>query len=307
MNDNSKVAEKPKISTDHSMTTVAFKRYRISRRICRRFCFTVYDAVDLMDGSRRFLKMLDRGIAAQRLNVLSFFHTARLNERLGLPQVCRVFQALEVEGRHILVTEPIDAETLSLRLHESCPFPLSRALALVSGIGDVLRQAHLRGVAHGLLNPSCIFLAADDSPKLDDFGYTWLIPHIFRMEDAEALYLSYYVAPELCLDPQTVDGRADIYALGVILLQLLTDEIKFSQGLDPARKHADVLESIPRVEKNYPDHFPTLETILSTCLDARPEARYQNLKEFSDELQELRSQLGEPQAGLPFVPGRETG
>jgi serine/threonine-protein kinase len=265
------------------------ENFRILRKICKKLCFTLYEAVDIMSEKRIFLKVLDEKFSADGIYIYDFLNGARLSSLLKSKQICKVYDYGKVNDHYIIVSEPIDAKPLSLFVHEEFPIPLKKVVDVVSEIANVLRFAHLRGIVHGLLNPCSIFVADDGSIKIDDFCFHWIVPHLCNLDGTEALYLSYYVSPECYQGTVNIDGRSDIYSLGIILLQILTDDLPF-YGEAPVSKNMNLpisTSSLCDLSLNYPER---LEKIITKSLNKNSENRFWNMKDFIEELKLLKSE-----------------
>ncbi|MFQ6113807.1 MAG: serine/threonine protein kinase [bacterium] len=262
--------------------------YKVVRKICKKLCFTLYEAVDEINEKRRFLKVLDESFHSDGICVYHFLNGARLSSLLDSEHVCKIYQYGKVNDHYIIVSEPVDSKPLSLFIHEAFPISLPKIVEVVSKISNTLRHAHLHGVIHGLLNPCSIFVADNSSVKIDDFCYYWIPPYLPKIEDAEALYLSYHISPECYQGIGEIDGRADIYSLGVILLQFLTDYIPFDGENPKTNKNRRLPISISSLHKLLSDYPKRLERILVKTMNKNPEHRFWNLREFMDELRLLK-------------------
>lgn len=270
------------------MSFPSIENYRIVRKICKKLCFTLYEAVDEINEKRRFLKVLDENFCSDGICVYHFLNGARLSSLLNSDQICKIYHYGKVNNHFIIVSEPIDSKPLSLFIHEEFPSSLQKIADVVSKIAKALRYAHLRGVVHGLLNPCSIFITDNGAIKIDDFCYYWIPPYLFNIEDAEALYLSYHISPECYQGIEKIDGRADIYSLGIILLQFLTDYVPFNgENMIPGKNnHLPIsIQSLRKLFSSYPKR---LEEILVKTMNKNPEQRFWNLKNFINELRLLR-------------------
>ncbi len=202
------------------MSGLNLKNYKVIRKICRKFCFTVYEAVNLIDEKRRFLKVLNKEVSDDTCGA-NFLDGARVASKLVDKNICKIYRFGKENGHYLIDSEPIDLKPLSLHIHEEYPFPIKKVTELLIRVSTILRQAHLAGIIHGILNPASIFIAEDNQIKIDDFCYHWIASYFPKIDESEATYLSYFLAPELFSDNKTFDGRADIYSLGVILLLLV--------------------------------------------------------------------------------------
>lgn len=283
------------------MTLPTLQNYHIRREICNRFGFTVYEAVNEKTGKKNFIKVLDEKVAQNGVNVFHFLNAARMTKLMNCPDVHEVYHYGRVDAHFIIESEPVSANSLSLLLQEEFPLSIPRIVTLTTTISEILRFAHLRGMVHGLLNPNSIFVQDDSDLKIDDFGQYWILPHLRRQPNSEASLLCYYAAPELYFGKQKIDGRADVYSLGVILLQLLIDDIPIASHVNAGLKYNHLMQSLPNVKKMFPSHFKSLENILRKTLHKYPEFRYQNMKQVIRDLNELKEEFEMQQNSVSFV------
>jgi len=265
-------------------------RLRIGRKICNKFCFTLYEAEDLSRKSNVSLKLLNPDIAKNSLLRNRFLTAAEFGKFLDSPSIPKI-DKYGIENEHVFViSEYISAKPLSLFLHEQSPLNFMKVIDIVITVAKILRYAHLKGIVHGLLNPGTIYINDSGTIQIDDFGYDWLIPNLKLIAETEALYLSYYIPQEIFLGKEEIDGRIDVYALGVIFLQLLSDEFIFNGNGHLTLKFHNLNSKIPAVVKHFPES-EQLSNILKTALNLNIEKRYQNFKDFIDDLNQLKDSL----------------
>ena len=159
--------------------------------------------------------------------VARFLREGSLGEQLHHPGIVRIHEAGEEAGRPFLAMELLSGRTLKQVLREDGAFPLRRALEVVRDIAQALDYAHAKGVVHRDLKPDNIMILPDGTVKVMDFG-------IARTTGDEGLtgtnlFLGtpLYAAPEM-VDPKRVDHRVDLYALGVILFEILQGVVPFT-------------------------------------------------------------------------------
>jgi serine/threonine-protein kinase len=218
---------------------LAGTRYRIRREIGRGASSVVYEAVHVELGRRVAIKVLDADHTCSRDFSLRFRREARALSRLHHPGLVRVFDfGQAADGRLFCVMELLDGRTLRQELEESQAVPWERALRIARKVCLALAAAHARQVIHRDIKPENVFVADGDQVKLIDFGLarTSEDPEA-RGDDAPegdmgAMTLfgtPEYMAPEQVAGGQ-VDHRADVYALGCVLYEMLTGRLPFRDG-----------------------------------------------------------------------------
>jgi serine/threonine protein kinase len=182
--------------------------------------------------------------------------------------------------------EWVDGRLLRQLLHDSGKLPIDRAIKIVISINDALDYIHRNGVVHRDLKPENLMISGDDRIKLIDFG-------IAGKEGARRLTfakLSQVMGTPDYISPEQVkgkrgDGRSDIYALGVMLYEMLTGKPPFS-GPNPFAIMNDRLlnNPIPPRELN-PQISPELQEIIYRAIERDPKNRYAKAREFAHDLQ----------------------
>ncbi|MHC5012799.1 MAG: protein kinase domain-containing protein, partial [Planctomycetota bacterium] len=218
--------------------------WKLLRLIGRGGMGKVYEATDA-EGTRRVaVKLLSTDLAADPSFVKRFRREARLLSDLSHPHVVEVFEQGEADGHLWFVMEYVRGENLRRRL-ERGPLPAGEAVQIAGEIASALAYAHGRGIVHRDLKPENVLLDADGHVHLADFGLSRLV----RTGGHEATTLltrtdvilgTYeYMAPEQRRGETDLDGRADIFALGVILYEMLTGNLPHGRFQPPSRVQLD--------------------------------------------------------------------
>jgi predicted ATPase len=156
----------------------------------------------------------------------------RAQARLQHPNVVRVLDLLEVEGAPALLMERVEGPTLAQIIAQG-PLPLQRIDRLVRGVMLGLHAAHLQGIVHRDLKPSNVIVAAGDVPRIADFGLATALldesDHALT-RPGTAIGTPAYMAPEQHEDAHLVDARADIFALGVVMYELVAGQAPAAGG-----------------------------------------------------------------------------
>jgi len=146
-----------------------------------------------MGTEKFFVKVLNENFAQQEQNQKLFFQSARIGDLVPHENAVKVVEFDAENEVCFIVSEAIKGKSVTLHIHEEYPAPLQHCTKSLIEMTKVLRVAHLSGVVHGSLNPDSIYID-DDYLRIDNFGFDWVIP-TGEIDDAEAVYLSYFVAP----------------------------------------------------------------------------------------------------------------
>lgn len=221
-------------------------RYRVGPRIARGGMATVYEATDLRLDRTVAVKVMHEGLADDDEFVRRFQREARSAARLSHHNVVSVFDTGDDDGTLFLVMEHVPGRTLRDVVRAEAPVSPSRALALVEPVLAALGAAHAAGLVHRDVKPENVLLADDGRVKVADFGLS-------RAVNAETQHTATggvligtvsYLSPELVV-AGAADARADVYAAGVLVYELLTGHKphQADSPLQVAWKH--VHEDIP--------------------------------------------------------------
>lgn len=244
------------------------------------------------------VKVLDPTYISDDSEVLARFRReAKAIALLRHPNILTVYDYGEEEGLAFIVMEYVESGTLKDQLR-GVPFDWERAIALSIGVGRALAFAHERGIIHRDVKPANILLPSQDWPLLADFGLVKLQQSRRALTQAGMILgTPDYTSPEQALGDPT-DHRADIYALGVVLFEMVTGRLPYL-----AEKAFDVLlmhinDPLPRPRDLVPDIPSKLENIIIKALRKSPEERYPAMQDMLDNLVSTQEMTHTPAAGF---------
>jgi hypothetical protein len=245
-------------------------RYRIVGLIGRGGMGEVYRADDLKLGQPVALKFLPESLASDPAWIERFYAEVRHARGVSHPNVCRVYDVGEIEGRHFLSMEYVDGEDLASLLRRIGRLPPDKAVEIAHELCAGLAAAHDKGVLHRDLKPANVMIDGRGRAKITDFGLA------VGVEDdkggAEVSGTPAYMAPEQ-LTGKGASVQSDIYALGLVLYEIFTGRKPFEAATlaDWRRKHSEEQPTAPSTVT--PGLDPTVERVILRCLEKDPKAR----------------------------------
>src|ERR1700691_5006649 len=283
-----------------SLTKAA--RYELLDELGRGAMGIVYRAKDPVIGrdvAVKTIRLVEAGTGLTREELVSRFQTeARAAGLLTHPNIVVIYDAGEEDGQFYITMELVEGSSLQALLDQGQSFPLPRVLRLMEQACSALEFAHQRLVVHRDIKPANLMLTQDDQLKITDFGTA----KIFQMgatQTATVIGTPSYMSPEQ-IKGSPVDGRSDIFALGVILYELVTGQKPF-----PGDNVTTVIYRVVNEEPIPPRQIdasihPGLAAVITRALAKDPAERFENCREMSVALQKYhQAGGGEPTVRLP--------
>lgn len=237
-------------------------RYRLEEQIARGGMATVHRATDLRLDRTVAVKVMHDGLAHDDDFVRRFQREARAAARLSHPGVVAVFDTGDDDGTLYLVMELVGGRTLRQLIREEAPLRPVRALRLVESVLEALGAAHAAGIVHRDVKPENVLVTEEGRVKVADFGLSRAVSADTQHTATGEILIGTvsYLSPELVVDGRA-DARADVYATGVVLFELLTAS-KPHQADSPIQVaykhvHEDVPAPSSRVD-GVPDYVDAL-------------------------------------------------
>ena len=249
---------------------------------------TVYRACDTRSGLDVALKVLRRDRAPTRDAADRFRRDALIVALLDHPHVVRLHEAGEIDGVLYLDAELVRGQTLEDRLRaRRCRSATPRSWCARWHRPSTM--PHAREVVHRDVKPSNVLLDEKGEPRLTDFGLARLTSGATLTETRQLLGTVDYMAPEQTDSAHAVDGRADVYALGVVLYRLLTGRVPFDGARPLAAVLYDIVHTEPAAPRRInPDVPRDLETICLKAMAKEPADRFATAGAFAEELRRWR-------------------
>ena len=252
------------------------------------------------------LKRILPHLAEDEAFVEMFLGEAKLAAQLDHPNVVQIFDFGEADGSYFLAMEYIDGPTLRRLIKQSVaqqvPLPVAVCAKLVASAAEGLAFAHeltdpetgaLLGLIHRDISPENILVSRQGAVKVVDFGIAKVAGQSHRTQTGVVKGKVAYMPPEQ-LQAKAMDARVDVYALGMVLYELLTGRRPFEATTEVSMMQAILFESfVPALERR-PDLPPAMQRILEKALAKDREQRYPDCRAFQSDLERFVLSLGEP-------------
>jgi predicted Ser/Thr protein kinase len=250
--------------------TILADRYRIIGLLGRGGMGEVYRADDLKLGQPVALKFLPTKLADDPVRRERFFAEVRITRQLSHPNITRVYDIGEIDGRHFLSMEFIDGEDLASLLKRIGHLTNEKALDIARQLAAGLAAAHERGVLHRDLKPANIMLDGHGRVRITDFGLAIAVED--ESQAAEIAGTPAYMAPEQ-LAGKGATVRSDMYSLGLVLYEIYTGKRAFTAtNLAELRQQKET--HTPRAISELREGMdPVVERLIRRCMEREPNAR----------------------------------
>jgi eukaryotic-like serine/threonine-protein kinase len=278
-------------------------RYDLREELGRGTMGVVFHGFDPMIGRNvavKTLRLSEAGTGLSREELIGRFQTeARAAGLLTHPNIVVVFDAGEEGGLFYITMEFVEGRSLQAHIDSHQPFPVSRVLKIMEQICSALDFAHQHNVVHRDIKPANLMLTPDDTVKITDFG-TAKILQFGTAQTAHVMGTPSYMSPEQ-VKGKPVDGRSDIFSLGVVLYELMTGEKPF-----PGQNITTVIYKIINEEPIPPRSLdssihPGLSAVISKALAKNPDERYQSCHELLSALKSYHEVMS-PEQTIRMAP-----
>src|SRR5204862_8070288 len=264
--------------------TLLSGRYRLESKLGSGGMSTVFLARDETLERWVAVKVMHREISDQPDQLERFRREARAVAQLSHPNVVAVIDAGEDGGFPYIVLEFVEGETLKQRIDRLGRLPVDEAAAYAIEIGRGLAAAHARRMVHRDLKPQNVLIDGEGRAKVTDFGIARSLESDGLTKTGRVLGTTDYVAPEQAMG-QGVDARSDIYALGVLLYEMVTGDVPFKAEtvVGVAMKHVN--EEMPDVQQRRPEISSALAAVIERATAKDPKRRYSDMSAFPADLE----------------------
>ena len=293
------LADSPELAADPAepgarAERASLGRYRLEREIGRGSMGAVYLGHDPQIGRAVAIKTmaLSREFAGSELVEARerFFREAEMAGRLRHPDIVAIFDASEDQGLAFIAMEYVDGHDLLRHTRREDLLPVPELLRVMARVATALAHAHAQGVVHRDVKPANVMVdPATDSVKVTDFGIA-RITDASRTKTGLVLGTPSFMSPEQ-MTGRRLDGRSDLYSLGVMLFQLLTGELPHRSESMATLMHQIVNDVAPDVRTLRPSLPEVLANVVAVAVEKRPELRYADGHQLAADLLAVAQQM----------------
>ena len=258
--------------------------YLIEKELGRGGMAAVFCALDVRLNRRVAIKLLPPDLAFNPSVKSRFLREAQMAAQLSHPNIVPIFTVDEREGLVFFVMALVDGESLGKRIARDGAMPIEHVRSVTGDVADALDYAHRQGVVHRDIKPDNILLErATGRPLVTDFGIARAAAEESRLTvTGMAVGTPAYMSPEQAMGERDVDGRSDIYSLGIVAYQMLAGEPPFKATNTPAMLMKHVSEPPPPLRGRRTDIPASLASAVERALAKRPEDRWRTAGEMRD-------------------------
>ncbi|VAW30529.1 hypothetical protein MNBD_CHLOROFLEXI01-3786, partial [hydrothermal vent metagenome] len=268
-------------------------RYRIKAELGRGGMSTVYLAHDPRFERDVAIKLLPLELLHQPTFRRRFEREAKVVASLDHPAIVPVYDFGEEEGQPFLVMRFMTGGSLAERLMQGS-ISIPESARIMKKLAPALDEVHIHGVIHRDLKPSNILFDQRNEPYISDFGTAKLkFAHTKLTETGGAVGTPAYMSPEQIQGEAELDGRSDIYALGVILFEMLTGKHPYQTNTPIAIAVKHMFEPVPNLQEMAPDLPPACQEVIVQAMAKQKEHRFRTAVEFAAAVQDLSQLFGD--------------
>ncbi len=268
-----RVVRRPVGRSSRRVPQLLARRYEIIRRVGVGGMADVYLAEDTQLGREVALKILHPQYAGDDSFVERFRREALSAAKLQHPNIVQIYDSGREGDFNFIVMEYVEGESLKDHLAQEGPLEIGEACRIAREVLTALAYAHRTGLVHRDIKPGNILLSKDGKVQVTDFGIARAEAGSTMTQTGTILGTAYYLSPEQA-QGLPLDGRSDIYSLGVVLYEMLTGRRPF-EGDSPVSIAYKHVREMPKPPTAYREDVPRpLEAIVLTALTKKPEDRY---------------------------------
>ena len=265
-------------------------RYSVLEELGKGGMGEVYRVKDKTLDEEMALKVLKPEIAAHKDMIERFKNELKLSRKIAHRHICKMYDLNEEEETPYITMEYVKGEDLKSSIRKKGKFKEEEAIAIAKQVCEGLVEAHELGVVHRDLKPQNIMIDEKGNAKVMDFGIARSIEAAGMTQTGVMIGTPDYMSPEQA-EGEEADQRSDIYALGVILYEMVTGGVPFKgdTAFSVALKHKTKLPQDPK--KLNPEVSDELSRLILICMEKERERRYQSAEALLNDLHNIEDGL----------------
>jgi serine/threonine protein kinase/Flp pilus assembly protein TadD len=261
-------------------------RYQVIEELGKGGMGKVYKVLDTKIEEKVALKLLNLEFAPEDKTLDRFRNELKLARKISHRHVCRMYDLSEAEGMPYITMEYVSGEDLKSLIRRIGQFTVGKAVFIARQVCEGMAEAHRLGVVHRDLKPQNIMIDSEGNVRIMDFGIARSLKTKGITDTGEIFGTPEYMSPET-LEGKEVDGRTDIYALGIILYEMLTGRVPF-EGETPLAVALKQKTEIPKDPRNVNAQIPeALSHVILKCMNKEKGKRYKDTQELTAELEKI--------------------
>lgn len=276
--------------------------YRILRKLGQGGMAVVYKAHEESLNRVVALKVIAQHLADDAQFITRFQREAQAAAQLSHPNIVQIYAIGEADGVHYFSMEYVKGRSLAEVIKEEGFLTAGRALPLITQAAEALAVAHDAGIVHRDIKPANIMIDASGRVKVADFGIAQVSTQTRMTQSGMLVGTPEYISPEQC-HGEKLDGRSDIYALGVTLYQLLSGRTPFDADTPAALVYQIVEGPISPVGELNPTIPPGVQAIVAKMMHTDRDQRFQSAEDLIHALKEANTQPVTSAARVHPAPG----
>lgn len=269
------------------MAMTAIGRFRVTKRLGGGNQGTVFQCLDPALQRQVAIKLLDKAALGDARTDDAFLGEARTMSRIQHPNIVTIYEVGRHQGIPYLVFEYVEGRLLADLV--AAGLDEARCLEIFQGLLEGMDQAHRQGIVHRDLKPANIIISAEGTPKIMDFGIARMLSGASE-QDPDLIGTPRYMAPEY-IEQGRVGTQADVFALGLILYEMLTGAPLYQDKSASAVLSRITQDKVPPPSSRKPGLDPRLDQLILKALERDPDARYADAGEMLQSIKEYRSGL----------------
>ena len=268
-------------------------RYQIIEELGKGGMGRVYKVLDKETNEKIALKLIKPEIATDKSTIARFKNELTTARKIRHKNICGMHYLGEDKGRPYITMEYVSGQDLKGLIRQTGQLTVGKAISIAKQICEGLAEAHRMGVVHRDLKPNNIMIDRGGNARIMDFGIARAVKSKSITGSGIVIGTPQYMSPEQ-VEGKDVDQRSDIYSLGIILYEMLTDRVPF-EGETPLNVGVKQKTENPKDPKDFNERIPDdLSRLILKCLEKERENRYQSGEEVKSNLENLEQ-------GLPTI------